>query len=145
MLAEAGPLLPARQRLPQGVPVKKLTCFYCGRERPARMMTSSMIYRGKMICSSDVTTCLKLRAGTIHERNAPKLLAPGAVVAVLVQEGGLRCLHRAQPARPAPAPPGIGAGVRRPRPGQLRVRAQFGALAALVVLLLAHWQGFLSE
>jgi hypothetical protein len=51
---------------------KKITCFYCGRERSSKVMVNSEIYRGKMICRQDVTTCLKLRAGTIHARNALK-------------------------------------------------------------------------
>lgn len=49
---------------------KKTACAYCGRERPSSKMTPSLIMRGKMICRQDVTTCLKLRAGTINPRNA---------------------------------------------------------------------------
>lgn len=49
---------------------KKVTCAYCGRQRPVSKMTESMLMRGKLICRSEVTICLKIRAGTIHDRNA---------------------------------------------------------------------------
>jgi hypothetical protein len=45
------------------------TCAYCGRERKRKYMIESRIMRGKVVCKSDVTTCLRLRAGAVFERN----------------------------------------------------------------------------
>lgn len=50
--------------------MKLTTCAYCGRERKRKYMIQSLIYRGQMICKSDVTTCLRIRAGAIQEKNA---------------------------------------------------------------------------
>lgn len=51
----------------------KVTCAYCGRERKRKDMIPSMFQtgylRGRFVCKSDVTTCLRLRAGAVWERN----------------------------------------------------------------------------
>jgi hypothetical protein len=47
----------------------KITCAYCGRQRPLKKMVESQILRGKMICRQGVTDCLRIRAGAVFARN----------------------------------------------------------------------------
>lgn len=121
---------------------KKITCAYCGRERPLKHMIPSQFKTGYLrhayVCKSDMTTCLRIRAGAVFERNArllqgPACLSQGAQVAVLPLAAFLR-LDRAELLSPLAAALGVLADVEDPGLLQLRIRAYFLALLALVVL-----------
>lgn len=123
---------------------KKVTCAYCGRERPLKHMIPSQFKTGYLrhayVCKSDMTTCLRIRAGAVFERNArllqrPACLSQGAQVTVLPLAAFLR-LDRAELLSSLTAALLVLAGVEHPGLLQLGVRTEFLALLALMLL---HW------